>query len=168
MKRILVLLAFVVPIVAATGLAIAADVFDGAKSATARFHDLDEAIEAGYSLRLADLAGETCIGQLGDGQMGVHMVNTSLLDETIDAEAPEALVYEPRKRKGDMKLVAVEYVVFESAWQGASPPALFGRQFDYVAAPNRYGLPAFYALHAWIWKDNPSGILAPWNPTVRC
>jgi hypothetical protein len=34
--------------------------------------------------------------------------------------------------------------------------------------PNRYGLPPFYSLHAWIWKPNPSGILTPWNPRVSC
>ena len=168
MKRILILLAFVVPVITATGLAIAADVFDDARSATARYNDVNVAIAAGYSFRLPELSGQTCIGQLGSGQMGVHMVNTSLLDGTISAETPEALVYEPRKRTGELKLVALEYVVFESAWGGAQPPALFGRQFDYVPAPNRFGLPAFYALHAWIWKANPSGILSPWNPTVSC
>ncbi|MDF2753435.1 MAG: hypothetical protein K0S82_1818, partial [Gaiellaceae bacterium] len=25
-----------------------------------------------------------------------------------------------------------------------------------------------YALHAWIWKPNPSGILKPYNPRVDC
>jgi hypothetical protein len=33
---------------------------------------------------------------------------------------------------------------------------------------NRYGLPAFHALHAWIWKFNPSGTFAMWNPRVSC
>lgn len=23
-------------------------------------------------------------------------------------------------------------------------------------------------LHAWIWKHNPSGTFAEWNPNVRC
>lgn len=95
------------------------------------------------------------------------MVNTSLLDSTIDATKPEALVYEERKHDR-LKLAAVEYVVFASAWTGAAPPALFGQTFDFVAEPNRYGLPAFYALHAWIWKKNPSGILYAWNPKVDC
>jgi hypothetical protein len=34
--------------------------------------------------------------------------------------------------------------------------------------PNRYGLPPFYALHAWIWQPNPSGKFEPWNPRVSC
>ena len=33
---------------------------------------------------------------------------------------------------------------------------------------NRFGLPAFYSLHAWIWKFNPSGTFAMWNPQVHC
>jgi hypothetical protein len=33
-----------------------------------------------------------------------------------------------------------------------------------TTAPNRYGLPAFYSLHAWVWKPNPAGQYAMWNP----
>ena len=99
--------------------------------------------------------------------MGVHQVNTSLLDGTIDATAPEALVYEPRN-DGSLKLVALEYVVFQADWKGSSPPELFGKTFVLIPSPNRFGLPAFYALHAWLWKPNPSGLLATWNPNVTC
>ncbi|MGH2385699.1 MAG: hypothetical protein ACRDGB_11715, partial [Candidatus Limnocylindria bacterium] len=28
--------------------------------------------------------------------------------------------------------------------------------------------PSFYALHAWIWKENPSGLYAGFNPEVTC
>jgi hypothetical protein len=35
-------------------------------------------------------------------------------------------------------------------------------------ADNRFGLPAFYSLHAWVWKHNPRGTFEPWNPAVRC
>jgi hypothetical protein len=156
-----------VPLLVAAGIAAASGAFDGAKPATARFHDLDKAIEAGYTVRVADLSGATCIAQPGEGAMGVHMLNPSLLDATIDAEQPEALVYEPRS-DGTLKLVALEYLVFQAAWAGAEPPSLFGREFDFIASPNRYGIPPFYALHAWIWKPNPSGILHMWNPDVSC
>jgi hypothetical protein len=57
----------------------------------------------------------------------------------------------------------------EIVWEHShARPSLFGKQFDVVGSPNRYGLPAFYALHAWIWKPNPSGILNAWNPNVAC
>lgn len=165
--RIVVVFAATVSLLCVASIAVASAAFDGAKPATARFHDLDKAIAAGYSFRLPDLTGATCIAQPGVGGMGVHMVNVSLLDATIDAEAPEALVYE-QKADGELKLAAVEYVVFAEAWTGAEPPSLFGREFDFVGSPNRYDLPPFYALHAWIWKPNPSGILQAWNPRVTC
>jgi hypothetical protein len=149
------------------GFALAAGAFDGAKPATARFHDLNKAKAAGYTVRVADAAGLTCIAQPGQGAMGVHMLNPALLDGAVDAESPELLVYEPKK-DGELKLVALEYLVFQGDWKGAAPPTLFGRQFDFTGTPNRYGLPAFYSLHAWIWKPNPSGILTPWNPRVSC
>jgi hypothetical protein len=49
-------------------------------------------------------------------------------------------------------------------------PTLFGVPFDSNDG-SRYGLPPFWALHAWIWKPNPTdptGIFAPWNPRVSC
>ena len=79
----------------------------------------------------------------------------------------EALVYEPRN-DGTLKLVALEYVIFQSDWKGAGAPSLFGEPFDFVPDGNRYGLPAFYALHAWIWKPNPRGLFFAWNPRVDC
>ncbi|MGI9111957.1 MAG: hypothetical protein ACR2GT_07145 [Gaiellaceae bacterium] len=166
-KRTLVLALLALPMLAIGGIAAAAGAFDGAKSSTARFHDLNQAIAAGYSVKVADLAGIECIAEPGEGAMGVHMLNPSLLDARIDAAQPELLVYEPRGN-GSLKLVALEYLVLKGAWKGAEKPALFGRGFDEIGPGNRYGLPAFYALHAWIWKPNPSGILNAWNPRVDC
>ena len=170
MRRTRFVIAAAVVLATLGAFAVAAAGRGGAESATpatARFHDLDKALAAGYTLRLPDKTGATCIAQPGAGAMGVHMVNTSLLDGTIDAEHPEALVYEERNN-GSLKLVAVEYVVFEADWQGGGTPELFGQPFDYVPVGNRYDLPAFYALHAWIWKPNPSGLFFAWNPRVDC
>ena len=166
MRRV-VLIGAVVSLLALAGAALAASAFDGAKSSTARFHDLDQARDAGYTVQVADAAGIVCIAQPGQGAMGIHMLNPSLLNETVDADTPELLVYEPRN-DGTLKLVALEYLVFAADWEGVSPPALFGRTFDFVPAGNRYGLPPFWALHAWIWKPNPSGMLNAWNPRVDC
>jgi hypothetical protein len=171
-KKLLVIGLAALTLLALAGLAAAGGLLDGAKPATARFHDLDQALAAGYTFRLPERSGKTCIVQPGEGAMGVHMVNLSLLDATLDATAPEVLVYEPRN-DGSLKLVALEYVVFKAAWEeahgvGAAPPSMFGRTFDFTNEPNRYGLPPFYALHAWIWKPNPSGLLYAWNPRVEC
>jgi hypothetical protein len=102
--------------------------------------------------------------------MGVHYVKGALVgDGAVDAATPEALVYEPQ-RNGRLRLVAVEYVVFQDAWDAAhsSPPSLFRREFELIGAGNRYGLPPFYELHAWLWKHNPSGMFEDWNPRVSC
>jgi hypothetical protein len=165
--RKLVFITLALAALVAAGIAVGAGAFDGAKPATARFHDLDKAKAAGYTVTVIDLSGASCIAQPGAGAMGIHMLNPSLLDSAIDAEQPELLVYEPRAN-GELKLVALEYLVLQGAWAGAEPPKLFGKQFDFTGMPNRYGLPPFYSLHAWIWKPNPSGILTPWNPRVTC
>ena len=43
-----------------------------------------------------------------------------------------------------------------------------GQLFQYNSSPNRYGIPAFYELHVWAWKDNPDGMFVDWNPRVSC
>lgn len=167
MRRLLLVTLAVLPVV--VGVAVAASAFDSAKSATARFHDLEQAKAAGYTVEVADLAGITCIEDpAGSGSMGVHMLNPALLFDggVIGAAAPEILVYEPRN-DGTLKLVALEYLVFKSEY-GSGRPALFGQEFDSISAANRYGILESWALHAWLWKPNPSGTLKPYNPRVDC
>ena len=80
--------------------------------------------------------------------MGIHYVNSTLVgDDKVNVAAPELIVYEPT-RKGRLRMVAAEYVVFQKAWDAkhSSPPKLFGREFELVAEGNRYGLPPFYEL----------------------
>jgi hypothetical protein len=173
-RRTLLLLLLAVAVLVPAGIAFADSrgSLDSSVPATARFHDLDVAKAAGYSVTVEDLAKKTCIAQEGSGGMGVHMLNPDLLDENIDATQPELLVYEPTDN-GRMKLVALEYLVFKGAWElehgvGAAPPSLFGQPFMLTPAGNRYGLPDFYALHSWIWKPNPSGVFQPYNPRVIC
>jgi hypothetical protein len=140
------------------------------RAATARFHDLGAAQAAGYTVEVADLAGITCIADPnGAGTMGVHFLNPSLLDDKVNATTPELVIYVP-DRAGRMKLVAVEYLVLQAAWDAsnAAPPELFGEEFHLTPAGNRYGLPAFYELHAWVWQPNPSGIFFEWNPRIAC
>lgn len=143
-----------------------------AAAATARFHDLDAAKAAGYTALVTDVNGLTCIADPnGAGGMGVHYANPSLLGDggAIDPTKPEALVYAPNA-DGQPKLAALEYILFASEWPGGlnDPPTLFGQQFFYTPAGNRYGLPAFWALHVWIWQPNSAGLFQPWNPRVHC
>ena len=164
-KRALILALAVLPVLVAVGGAVAAGVFDEPKNSTARFHDVEQAKEAGYTVTVFDKAGLSCIAQPNEGAMGIHLLNPQLLDGTIDADQPELLVYE-RRNDGSLKLVALEYLIFQSLSNGR--PSLFGKQFDEIRADNRYGIPASWALHAWIWKPNPSGMLYAWNPRVDC
>src|SRR6476469_6017464 len=115
--------------VAAAVVALAAGAIALANSGS--IGQAQKATAAGYSFRLPDTSGKTCIAQPPQGAMGVHMVNKKLLDSTIDASKPEVMLYEPLAG-GKMHLVAIEYVVFKSAWKGASPPSLFGRQFAFT------------------------------------
>jgi hypothetical protein len=86
-----------------------------------------------------------------------------------------ALIYEPLPN-GSFRLVGVEFIILASVWQGQIPPgspptatpALEGHLMNFVAAPNRYGLPAFYELHVWAWTHNPVGSFADWNTQVSC
>jgi hypothetical protein len=159
-KRALILALAVVPVLAAVGAAVAGNVFDGPKNSTAAFHDVQKARDAGYTVTVVDKAGLSCIAQPNEGAMGIHLLNPLLLDDKIEVDKPELLVYE-RRNDGTMKLVALEYLIFQSLSSGR--PSLFGQPFD-----NRYGIPASWALHAWIWKPNPRGELYAWNPRVDC
>ena len=114
--------------------------------------------------------GIACIDMPGQGAMGIHYVNGPLVgDPAMEMGRPEAVVYE-QTRSGRLRLVAVEYVVVQADWHARhrSPPRLFGHRFDLTPSPNRYGLPAFYSLHVWVWKFNPAGTFAMWNPRVHC
>ncbi|HET7130144.1 MAG TPA: hypothetical protein VFJ93_13810 [Gaiellaceae bacterium] len=145
----------------------------GARAATAQFHRLDAAKAAGYTAEVVDLNGVACIDDIDGhtGGMGIHFLNPDLLDGNVDESTPELVIYESTKN-GQMRLVAVEYLVLRFAWEAAHPgapaPTLFGQPMELVSAGNRYGLPDFYEMHAWIWKDNPLGMHNDWNPTVTC
>ncbi len=162
-------LALAILMPAATAAAASNDL-SSARAGTARFHEIDAARDAGYGL-FTDAAGTACIDNPGVGGMGVHYVNGDLVgDPSVNAATPEALVYEPQSN-GQLRLVAAEYVVLQAAWEEAgntAGPSLFGQPFELVPSPNRYGLPPFYELHAWIWKHNPSGMFNDWNPLVSC
>jgi len=154
------------------------DVFDliRAAVATARFHSLNQADRAGYAQPPAPAPLHECISNGAQGAMGFHFIKGSLLDTTLEPTKPEALVYAP-DRNGNLHLAALEYVVFQDAWNTAHPgamPELFGQMFMPVdAAPGHNGntvfdIPPFYMLHVWIWNSNPSGLFNPWNPSVSC
>lgn len=110
-----------------------------------------------------------CVSGPDQGAMGVHFANPALLeDDVLDKAHPEALIYE---FKNDVaRLVGVEFIVIADVWHvnhaPQDPPVLEGQLLQFVDSPNRFGLPAFYELHVWAWRDNPNGAFADWNPRV--
>ena len=143
---------------------------DGVRDATRTYKAVARAEADGYGL-FADAEGLTCIEHHHEGGMGVHYVHGKRVGDTVvRARKPEALVYAPRPG-GGLRLAAVEYIVFKAAWRAEHPtgkPRLHGQPFTLVPAGNRYGIPAFYALHVWAWQDNPAGLFAGYNPDVVC
>ena len=135
------------------------------RRATAQYHRIDEALAAGYQLGYRGVV-TSCISHPTAGAMGYHYFNWDLFDDpAIDPLKPEGLVYAPGPN-GQLKLVAVEWVVPESIWVAAgntSPPSVLGMDM-HILNP----VLGWYIQHAWVWKHNPSGMFEDWNPEVVC
>lgn len=126
------------------------------RALTAPFHRFEAAAAAGWSARITD-----CFSDPIQGGMGYHYGKPALIDGTVNALEPELLLYEPQKN-GDLRLVAVEYVVPFGAWTAPEPPRLYGQFFHRNEA---FGL---WVLHVWHFRENPRGTFADWNPKVTC
>lgn len=137
---------------------------------TARFHDLDAALAAGYELGWVNGAGQRiitgCVASPTAGAMGYHYFNADLMNDlTTDLLEPEVLVYAPGEN-GKVKLAAVEWVVRGPNSNPTGTPI----------APTVLGMPmhilvpavGFWIMHAWVWKPNPAGMFADFNPEVSC
>lgn len=134
------------------------------REATERFRDVAAAEAEGYALQFG------CVSGPDSGAMGLHYVNGPLvMDGELDAARPEIVIYEPVE-KGRVRLIGADYLVLADAWNArhAAPPELMGQLFHLFEAPNRFGLPAFYTLHVWAWKDNPTGTFVNWHSDVSC
>jgi hypothetical protein len=128
------------------------------RQATAAFQRFDSASHAGWSAPIT-----ACMTDPGGaGGMGFHYGNVGLINGTVTVDKPQLLLYEP-EQNGRLRLVAVEYIIpYTFIPRSADPPVLFGQKFAQVDAFQLWG------LHAWVWKENPSGMFAAWNPNVNC
>jgi hypothetical protein len=127
------------------------------RAATVAFKSLDAAAAAGYEREV-----HHCLDNPPHGAMGYHHQNNALLDDRIELERPEILVYE-RLPDGEYRLNGVEYVVPFSAWpETREPPTVMGQNLK--PAPTL----GIWYLHVWVWTENPSGLFADWNPRVMC
>jgi len=137
---------------------------DAVRQSTARFQDVRVAESEGYTLMFGCVTGPDW------GAMGLHFVNPSLIgDDVVDAARPEIVIYEPLPN-GRKRLIGADFLVLKDVWDAthAAPPELMGQLFHLFEAPNRFGLPAFYTLHVWAWKENPAGTFVNWHSKVSC
>jgi len=136
-----------------------------ARLGTARYQDADSARAAGYRPIGPDFPG-----------MGRHWVHPSLiLRDTPDAAQPAVLEY--AEIAGRLTLVGVAYAVLvrdntppsslpvpAAAWhfhQGTVEEESFLR--SHAGMGHDTPGPKIAVLHAWIWLDNPDGLLATDN-----
>ncbi len=134
------------------------------RDSTERFKDVSAAIAEGYALQFG------CVTGSDSGAMGMHYINAALVNSgVIDATRPQIVIYEPTP-SGGLRLIGADYLVLADAWNAThtSAPELMGQLFHYWEAPNRFGLPPFYTLHVWAWKENPNGAFVNWHPNVSC
>lgn len=161
------------------------------RAATERFRDVDVALAEGYVRDPLDLC-ETAemMGRPAElGAMGIHFAREDLLGITsppnprvigtgthTDFLEPAILIYEPQA-DGSLELVAVENLVFARAWAEAghdAPPSFHGVVFDTMAddpatpIDEAHLFEPHHDRHVWIYRDNPNGVFAPFNPAVTC
>lgn len=152
------------------GASAAPDELGEVRAATARYHRVEQAVADGYELGYVNGDGVRiitgCIAHPELGAMGYHYFHQGLVDDlVVDPLRPEGLVYEPGPN-GQLRLVAVEWVV---PGPGSNPPGV-------DTAPSVLGeemhvlVPAvgWYIHHAWVWRHNPAGMDADFNPEVTC
>jgi hypothetical protein len=128
---------------------------DSLRALTKPYESIAAARAAGYAVKITDCMADA------SGAMGLHYGKAAIIDGTVQASEPEVMMYEPLA-SGQLKLVGVEYVVPFTAWTSSTPPQLYGQSFA------RNEMFQVWALHAWIWKENPRGTFASWNPSVTC
>jgi hypothetical protein len=129
------------------------------RNATASFHNLTLARNAGYDL----VPGlDFCFDEPAVGGMGFHFIDTAELgNTTLNLQHPESLVFAPSPN--GLQLGGVEYIVPQDLWDGAGntqPPSLNGVPLHLEPSLG------VYILHIWAWKNNPAGLFEDFNPAV--
>jgi hypothetical protein len=160
------------------------------RRATERFRDVNVALAEGYvPPPMSMCEGAEHMGYPTElGAMGIHYFRPDLLGLTVveprvdgtgthtDFRQPSILIYEPQA-DGSLELVAIENLVFKAAWEAAGrrePPSFNGTTYyqmvDDPATPadEAHMFEPHYDLHIWLYRDNPNGVFAQFNPAVTC
>ena len=160
------------------------------RAAAEKYRDVDAALADGYIRDPANhcYSAEMAGMPAGAGVMGIHYFRPDLLGVTAtdpkvdgtstytDWNAPSILIYEPQA-DGGLELVSVENLVFIKSWEAAgnaAPPTLLGRTWDTMVddpateADEAHGFAPHYDQHVWLFRENPAGVLEPFNPNATC
>jgi hypothetical protein len=132
------------------------------RQVSAKYHDVDAALADGY-VPVSD-----CVASPA-GAMGIHYAKPSLLGAPVDLRRPALLLYVP----GDdgLELAGVEYFKADADQDLGTDddrPSLLGQAFDGPMEGHGGGMPRHYDLHVWVWKHNPAGTYAEFNPSLSC
>jgi hypothetical protein len=163
---------------------VAEATLDAVRAATGKYADVTAALADGYARDPLDICETPYhLGRTNEaGVMGIHYLRRDLLgigeDGTrldvsrthTDFHQPAVLVYEPQE-DGSLKLVALENLVSAAAWKAegnTEPPAFGGVAFTYAPDDPGMSIAAYYDLHVWLYRENPLGMLAPYNPNASC
>lgn len=191
MKHVARLIALAASLALASAATGAEPSLDEVRAATERFLDVRVALAEGYvrdPMNLCDTA--EMMGRPKElGAMGIHYFRPDLLGITappnprVDGNGihtdflnPAILIYEPRA-DGSLELVAVENLVFKAAWESAGhklPPRYQGLPYDHMAddpatdADEAHMFEPHFDRHVWIYRHNPNGVFAQFNPDVSC
>ena len=163
---------------------------DAVKAATAKYRNVKVAIAEGFRTDGKCMSAAMIGYPAAQGAMGLHYVRKDLIGiqppppghrvsgtgTHTDFLKPSMLVYEPQA-DGSLKLAAVENLVFQSAWEEAghkSPPNFHGARYVLLkddpttAVDEAHHYEPHYELHVWLYRHNPNGIFAEFNPRVTC
>lgn len=158
---------------------------------TERFRDVKVALAEGYlrdPMNICDTA-EMMGKPTALGAMGIHYFRPDLLGITAppnprvdgngthtDFSKPSILIYEPQA-DGSLALVAVENLVFAKSWKeagNATPPTFHGVAYDTMIddpatkIDEAHMFEPHYDRHVWLYRENPNGVFAQFNPRVSC
>lgn len=161
------------------------------RAATERFRDVNVALAEGFVRDPGNICDTAeMMGRPANlGAMGIHYFRPDLLGITGDPNprvdgtgthtdflSPSILIYEPQA-DGSLELVAVENLVFLKSWQAAGhvdPPRFHGLSYDTMADSGNTAIDEahmfepHYDRHVWLYRDNPNGMFAQFNPNVSC
>lgn len=159
------------------------------RRATERFRDVKVAIAEGYIAPPGDICDTAeMMGQPKElGAMGIHYFRPDLLGITAveprvdgngtltDYANPAILIYEPQA-DGSLELVAIENLVFVKSWlaKNREVPTLSGVHYNLMAddptteIDEAHHFEPHFDLHMWLYRENPNGLFAQYNPNVTC